>query len=357
MRKQSILLVFLCILSLAPVSAQISHSIVPSLETLENAPPEKYSHTYKLRIDASLKRRNEKIRVVSYNILFNLFDHQLKSKSHCWIERLPKIIASIQNIDPDILCIQEAYPSQLDDLRKAFEPDFASFVGSSTQGELNAIFYKKDRFLLDTENYQLDSVNVSSASFDLPLNPKDDPLVAKIPDFLPPNLEPGRQLTLAHFQDKLTGKTFAIINTHLTYYRINSREDQAYFIKKLAQTLQALHQPVIVAGDLNTFPNHPDRPKLPFYDGNYVCQILQTALKDSKEIALLGHIGPTSTGLHDFLSRGSKPFGNQEDSDVILDHIFVSPEITVLVNATEPSQVDNSFPSDHFPLIADVLLP
>jgi|GEM_PF-1120351 endonuclease/exonuclease/phosphatase family metal-dependent hydrolase len=338
-------------------SAQITHSIIPLIENVEQSPPKKYPETYKRKIEKSLERKSQKIRIVTYNILFDLFDAQLKDKDYCWKNRFGHVLASIENMCPDILCVQEAYPDQFQDLQDALSLHFNAFVGTNTTGELNAIFYKKDRFALDTEQYQLGSVNVSSSSLPLPLNPHDDALVAKSPHFLPFDLEPGRQLTLAHFHDKLTGKAFAVINTHLTYHRINSREDQALFIEKLIQNLHSLGRAVILSGDFNTFPNHPDRTRLPFYDGDYICQIFQRALKDTKEIALLGHLGPTSTALHDFLSRGKKSFESSEDSDVVLDHIFVSPEITVIVNATEPSQINDFFPSDHMPVIADILLP
>jgi endonuclease/exonuclease/phosphatase family metal-dependent hydrolase len=362
MKKYNFFLVLLCVLTFAKLpsinaSAKVTHSVVSFIETLENGMPAKQPETYRLKIEESLQRKNEKIRIVTYNILFNLFDSKLEDKAFSWEKRLPNLIVSIENMSPDILCVQEAYPSQLKDLQSSLETHFASFVGASTNGELNAIFYRKDRFNLDTENYQVGSQNLSSSSLKLPLNPKDDALVAKMPHFLSFELEPGRQLTLAHFFDRLTGKNFAIINTHLTFYRINSREDQALFIEQLVQGLRTLNKPVILSGDFNTFPNRPDRTKLPFYDGDYICQIFQRVLKDTKDVAVLGHVGPTSTGLPDFLSRGTKPFEKSEDSDVILDHIFVSPEIVAIVNATESSQVNNQFPSDHMPVIADILLP
>jgi endonuclease/exonuclease/phosphatase family metal-dependent hydrolase len=338
-------------------SRAVYYSVVPFLDILENTPPEKYSQDYILQIDASLRKKSEKIRIITYNILFDLFDDQLKDKSYCWTQRLPNILTCIENMHPDIICFQEAYPTQLEDLKRSLNTRFTSFVGKSTQGELNAIFYRKDRFELDTKNYRVKTLDVSSASLELPLNLKDDSLVAKIPNFLPPNLEPGKQLTLAHFYDLLTGKNFVVINTHLTYHRINSREDQALFIENLVQNLHTLQKPVIVSGDFNSFPNRPDRMKLPFYDGDRVCQILRRNLRDTKEAALLGHIGPTTTTLPDFFSRENKAFENSEDSDVILDHIFVSPGITVLINATESAQINNRFPSDHMPVIADILLP
>lgn len=339
------------------VSAQVSLSIIPFLENLEITPADKYSENFRLKIEELLKRKDEKIRIVTYNVLFDVFDHKLKDKTLAWVQRFPNVVASIENMHPDILCVQETYPSQLNDLKQSLKDGYSCFVGLSTKGELNAIFYRKDRFELDMGLYQIDDLDVSSASIKLPLNPKDDCLLSKVPNLLPSDLEPGRQLTLAHFRDRLTGKSFTVINTHLNYYRINSREDQADFIEKLVRGLHTLNKPVILSGDFNTFPNRPDRLQLPFYDGNHLCQIFQRVLNDTRAVALLGHVGPISTGLKDFLERGDAPFQNSEDSDVILDHIYTSPSISVIITATEPSLVNDHFPSDHMPVIADILLP
>lgn len=339
------------------ICSSITHSIVPLLKEIEDTPPEKYSEEHSLKINHLLAQKAQKIRVVTYNLLFNLFDVQLKDSTYSWTNRLPHIVQTIGNIKPDILCVQETYPNQLQELQKSLGDSFLHFVGSSKAGELNAIFYNKERFELDLNDYQDCGTNLSSTSFEVPISPKDDALVATIPDFLPPDLEPGKQLTLVHLHDKLTGKQFVVMNTHLTFYRINSREAQAYFIADLVQRLHTLDKVVILAGDFNTFPNRPDKPGFRFYDGSYICQIFQTVLNDTKEVALLGHVGPLASSIRDFLHRGNKPFYDTESPEVILDHIYVSPTVPVIINAIEPSLVDGRFPSDHMPVIADILLP
>ncbi len=336
---------------------QITHSIVPLLEKFQNTSLEKYSDNYRTQVSEMLKRKNEKIRVVTYNVLFDLFDAKLVDQTYSWVNRFPNLVLSIENMAPDLLCVQEVYSTQLKDLEQALGRDYDFFVGDSDSGELNGIFYKKERFQLDQGHYQTEDLNLSSASLELPLNPKDDLLVKKVPNFLSSYLEPGRQLTLAHFYDKLTGKAFTVINTHLTFHRINSREDQVWFIEKLVSHLHAFGRSVIVVGDFNTFPNRPDQFTLPFYDGDQICQILLQNLKDTKECAMLGHIGPTTTTFYNYYKRGNGPFKSEEDSDVILDHIYVSPQISVIMNAHEPCQVNDQFPSDHMPVIADILLP
>lgn len=359
MKKQTLFLsIFLLIFSLGSITqieASISHSIVPLIEELEETVPKKYSEIYREKVQKYLVRKEEKIRVVSYNILFNLFDHRVKNKAHLWESRLPKMVTSIKNMQPDILCLQEVYPDQLTDLANALE-EYEHFIGESISGELNAIFYKKDRFVLDTKNYEINAQNLSSALLKMPLNPKDESIVSAMPNFLSPELEPGTHLTLAHFYDRHTEKDFVVLNTHLTFFRLNSRLDQAKWITSLVNGLHQLNQPVIFAGDLNTFPNRPDLVSLPFYDGSHICQTIKAVLKDSSEASLLGHLGPHSTCLKDFFTRGNLPFESHEDQSVILDHIFVSPSVTSLISATEPCQISEDFPSDHFPILADIIL-
>jgi endonuclease/exonuclease/phosphatase family metal-dependent hydrolase len=337
--------------------AHIVDSVVPLIEKLENVPPKKYSENHFSEIQAVLERKNQKVRIVTFNILFDLFDNELRDKTHSWPERLPRVVTSIENMHPDVLCLQEVYPAQLRDLQDRIGNTFASFVGKSSTGEINAIFYNKERFELDLDTYHDGSMNLSSDSLAMPISPKDDKTVSQIPDFLPLDLEPGTRLVMAHLREKMTGKRFAVISTHLTFYRINSREEQAKFILGIVQRLHALNKTVLLAGDFNTFPNRPDIATLPFCDGDRIERIFTTAMNNADDVALLGHVGPISTSTQDSLKAHAKPFDVVGTPGVIMDRIYVSPEVEVIVNAIEPSRVGGHFPSDHLPVIADVLLP
>lgn len=334
---------------------EITYSIMPVLEEIESHPPEKYSEKHLAEIRELLAKQAEKIRVVTYNILFDLFDHKLKDPIHSWAARLLKVVQSIENMQPDILSLQETYPNQIEDLQKFLGDRYSYFVGAGATGEVNAVFYNKERLEIDLENY---GDGLANATLAMPLNPNDEKWLAKVPNLLPPEIEPGRQLTLVHFHDRSTGKKFAVVNTHLTFFRLNAREDQAHFIAEIVQKLHALNKPVIVTGDLNTFSNAPDR-EFSFFDGTRVCQIFERVMKDTRNAALLGRLGPAATGLRSFVDRdGQGPFGMMDENpDVILDHIYVSPEVSVIINATETALVDGHFPSDHLPVIADIVLP
>lgn len=326
-------------------STEIVDSVVPIVDKIQTLPPQKYSERLCAEISNALEKRDQMVRVVTFNVLFDLFDHQME-KIHSWPKRLERVSLSILNMQPDLLCVQETYPNQLEDLKKQLGME--CFAGDCKTGELNAIFF-------NTERFERDDAEISQI-LEMPINPKDDALIAAIPDLLPPELEPGRRLTILHLKDKLTGKSLVVLNTHLTYYRVNTREDQVHYIVDLVNKFQAQGKTVILAGDFNTLPNRPEQTTYKFHDGSHMMQIFRTALKNTKETALLGHIGPISTYTKDFLKPGSKVFSEVGTPELILDHIFVSPHVTVLINAIEPSKVNGQFPSDHLPVFADILL-
>ena len=146
---RSVLLSFLCV---TWSYADITHSVIPSLEQIESSRLEKFSDHYIQEVNQVLTHQAEKIRVVTYNILFDVFDNKLKDKSLAWAERRVWVVKSIENMKPDILCVHESYPSQIADLTQSLGNRYACFVGTNTSGELNAIFYNKNRFELDLKN-------------------------------------------------------------------------------------------------------------------------------------------------------------------------------------------------------------
>jgi endonuclease/exonuclease/phosphatase family metal-dependent hydrolase len=160
---------------------------------------------------------------------------------------------------------------------------------------------------------------------------------------------------MVQLKDFKTGKTFAIFNAHLAFSEIDKREAEAQFIANLLSEYQQ-RMPVILTGDLNTFPNRPDLIRLPAYDGDRVEQILAGSLKDAQKAAILGSIGPLSTFTNDPLDLEIKPFRGRGTPGVILDHIFVSDSVQVLLFAIQPGTIDGHFPSDHMPIIADCWL-
>lgn len=292
-------------------------SVMESFEMIENLPSKKFTQNQFNEIDNALAKKNEKIRLVTYNMLFNLYDHDLEEDNR-WPNRLPRIVELIAEMKPDIINTQELYPTQVEDIVALIEEEFSFFPGQKDEdGESYGIFYRADRFEL------------LSSQIDYPLS-------------------------MVQLKDLKTDKIIHVFNTHMPLSNIEKRESNA---RKIVEIIEPFAEKtgVIFTGDLNTFPERLDLTKLPFYDGDYIHRILSKgALKNSHEKSLLGHFGPISTFTNS--STDTKPFQGTGTPGIILDYIYISDKITVLTHAVEPGTVDGHFPSDHMPVLIDFLV-
>lgn len=315
--KKTILLLLLLTASLTYSAENSITTLIDHYEILQNLPEKKFTKSQFKEISAALEKGEEKIRLVSYNMLFNLYDHNLGEENR-WPNRLPRIVDLIATMRPDIINTQELYPSQVEDLLSLIDNEFEFFTGQKdADGESYGILFRKDRFEL------------LSDSIDYPLS-------------------------MVKLRDLKTDKVIYVFNTHMPLSNIEKREANA---RTIAQTIEPFAQEhaVIFTGDLNTFATRLDLDKLPFYDGDHIHRILsQGSLKNAKFLALLGHFGPLST----FTNSGTdiEPFQGTGTPGIILDYIYVSNKLTVLAHATEPATVEGHFPSDHMPVMIDFVV-
>ncbi len=300
----------------------VENSIIPIMETfecIENLPSKKFTKNHFSEITHALEKKDEKIRLVTYNMLFNLYDHNLDEENR-WPNRLPRIVELINEMQPDIISTQELYPTQVQDLVSLVGDDFSFFPGPKDKdGESYGIFYRTDRFEL---------------------------LSSKI----------NYPLTIVQLKDLKTDKIIHIFNTHMPFSDIEKRESHAHKIYQIIEPI-AKETAVIFTGDLNTFPGRLDLAGLPFYDGDYIHRILSKgSLKNSHERSLLGHFGPISTFTNNNSTTSTKPFQGTGTPGIILDYIYVSEKVTVLTHAVELGTVEGHFPSDHMPVLIDFLI-
>ena len=308
----------------------VENSIVPMIEKFEdvgNLPVSKYSKNQYAEITSVLNRMEERIRLVTYNILFDFHDHNLDEVNR-WPQRLPRIVELIEEMQPDIIGVQELYPNQLEDLQPHMEHVFAFYAKTCVDGELNGIFYRKDRFAV-----------INSKVW----------YMTTTPDI--PNSE---TLTMIQLRDLKSEKCVAVFNTHLAFSKVNKREFQARFIADKIE-LFAKEMPIVLTGDMNTFQNRLDLSKLPFYDGDYIQRILtQKHLRDAKDVSLLGHLGPIATFSN--AADDGIPFKGTGTPGIFLDHIYISQGVNVIIHAVQPGTVQGHYPSDHLPVLIDVIV-
>ncbi|MBA3957088.1 MAG: endonuclease/exonuclease/phosphatase family protein [Parachlamydiaceae bacterium] len=308
----------------------IENSIIPLVEryeSVENLNPKKYSRLQFEEISSALASKAQRIRILSYNILASIFDYK-HEPINSWPQRLPRILELLNEMQPDVFGVQELYKDQLNDLLPFLSDTYTFVGGPCTDSEINGIFYRKERFeLVDSQIWFISSTQVPSSE----------------------------TLTLVHLRDNITNSEFAACNTHLSFSKVDKRAFQAQFIVDKISSVFAQNVPVIFMGDLNTFTQRLDLENLPFYDGDYIHRILTKGpLKDAKEQSLLGHLGPLSTFTN--ATEEAIPFTGKGTPGIVLDHIYITKGITVLVHAVQPATVGGHFPSDHMPIFSDILI-
>ena len=329
--KSKSMILSLLLFSLSLSLTALENSIIPTVEkfeVLENLQQEKYTENQYATICEALDLKSERIRIVSYNVLCSQYDANIRDPLNLWPARLPRVIEAIDDLKPDILGVQELSATQRDDLADFMSRDY-TFVSMPTRyQQYDGIYYRTDRFeKVDAKVLNLAVKGGTSSS---------------------------ATLTIIELKDVKTGRSFSVCNTHLAFSNLKKRSFQVRCIMRYIKTM-AERLPVVFMGDLNTFPNRPDL-NLPFYDGDAVQGIIEQAgLKDAKDVALLGHVGPYSTFTSD-PEGGGKPFQGTGKPGVFLDHIYVSDGIQVLIHAVNPVTSNGNFPSDHMPILIDCLL-
>lgn len=263
----------------------------------------------------------QSIRVMTFNIRLDI----PSDEANVWNNRKANLVSMISFHKADIIGLQEAQKHQINYIEQSL-PEYAWFgVGrddGKEEGEFTAIFYRKDRFdTLDTSTFWCSET---------PEHPG-----------LGWDAAYQRVTTFGKFKDKQTGKIFFLFNTHLDNEGRKARQESAKLIKKKMQTLCG-NYPVILTGDFNSTPNSvPYQIIVSALDTNSSMKLF-----DTRTITKSKPHGPsgTFTGF-DILANPSSP----------IDFIFVKKGITVLSHGTLSDSFDGFLPSDHYPVLAEII--
>jgi endonuclease/exonuclease/phosphatase family metal-dependent hydrolase len=221
----------------------------------------------------------------------------------------------------DIAGLQEVLRHQLDDLATRL-PAYA-WVGAGRDdgrdgGEFSPIFYRRDRFaVLDHGTFWL------SATPDVPGSKSWDTAITRI-------------VTWARFRDRRDGREFQFFNTHFDHRGVQARLESA---RLLAARIEAMPAglPVIVTGDFNV--REDSEP--------YAVMTAVPGLRDSRYISATGHQG---------LTASTNNWETANAPETRIDYIFVRAGIRVRSHRILDDRYDGRFPSDHMPVIAEVVL-
>lgn len=268
---------------------------------------------FMLATTCSLKA--QKITIGTFNIRYD----NPRDSGNLWKDRAPVVSNLIRFHGFDVLGVQEGLINQLDDISTAL-PEYARYGkgrdDGKDAGEHSAIFYKKERFkLLESGDFWL------SETPDQPGKGWDVTCCNRICSWV-------------YLEDKTTGKQFYTFNVHFDHQAVIARrESSKLMLKKIAEI--AGNSPVLLTGDFN---------------GN-------------RESEWYHHLA-TSRVLTDVYTKVKFPYANNSSANGfrtprgngVIDHIFMTNQFSAGKWGILTDTYFGKFPSDHFPVLAEVEL-
>jgi endonuclease/exonuclease/phosphatase family metal-dependent hydrolase len=261
------------------------------------------------------------IKAMSFNIRVDTFLDGFDS----WSNRRQLVFDTLTDDAADVMGLQEALDHQVSQIQQAL-PQYGHYaVGRNDgkqKGESCAIFYRKDRFTVgDCGTFWF----------------SDTPSIPGSKDW--GNLWP-RICSWVYLTEKKTGDSFYVYNVHLDVFSQNSREKSVELLaKRIAD--RKIHAPFIVMGDFNMGLDNPAMVNL---------QNVDSRTPYPKMVDAWQSIAPGSADEgthHNFRGKTSGP---------MIDHIPLSENILPLEVKIDRRCINNRYPSDHFPVIAKILL-
>jgi endonuclease/exonuclease/phosphatase family metal-dependent hydrolase len=272
---------------------------------------------------------NAPLDVMSYNIRYGTAN----DGDNGWTKRREMLFALLRSENADLIGLQEALRSQVDEILAAVPGYAAVGVGrddGKAAGEASTILFRATRFNV-----------ASSGTFWYSDTPE-----------LPGSKHWGNRITRVATWARLIdrdGSAFYFFNTHLDHESQPSREKSTALLLDRITARAVPSEPVVVTGDFNSGESNaalkvlvgPDGPAAVPATGASAPPFVDTfrALhRDAKEVG-------TFTGFKFGSTTGDK-----------IDYVLVTPGTTVLSSGIVRTAQDNRYPSDHFPVVARIQL-
>ena len=255
----------------------------------------------------------QSMNIATYNIRFD----NPNDIGNLWKDRAPHLVNLIKFHQMDIIGTQEGMHHQLEEIKKELGFPYIG-VGrekGGKEGEFSAVFYNPEKVkVLDQSTFWLSETPENpSKGWDAALN---------------------RVCTWVKFENK-EGKKFYVFNIHYDHIGQKAREESSKLVIRKIKEINKENLPVVFMGDFNVMPDNPA----------YRTLLDNSDLKDSRLISKNPSIG--NQGTFNGYNWEKLPEG-------IIDHIFVSPNITVLRHGILTDNYGLKYPSDHFPVMVEV---
>lgn len=265
---------------------------------------------------AGLLTNAQRLTIATFNLRFD----NPRDSGNLWKDRSMAVANLIRFHDFDVFGTQEGLKHQLIDIQTAL-PQYV-FVGvgrddGKEKGEHTAIYYKPERFtLLKKGDFWL------SETPEKPSMGWDGKCCHRICSWV-------------YLQDKQTKKKFYLFNAHFDHEGIQARNESSKLVLQKIKEI-AKNEPVVFMGDLN---------------GDHQSDWY-------KAIATSGLVKDTYSQVkYPYANNGSfNGFGKQASISGIIDHVFTTPHFAVKRWGLLTDTYHGKYPSDHFPVLVDVIL-
>lgn len=264
----------------------------------------------------TFNRQSSLTRVMSYNIKFD----DKADTVNGWDKRKDQVVNLVRFYEPDFLGTQEGLLHQLEYMENGLRN--MKWIGAGrtdgkNEGEFSALFYNSERFELLTNS---DSTIWLSETPSHPSKSWD----AALP----------RILTWGKFRNKNSKEEFFVFNTHFDHIGDTARAESARLIVETIKEV-ANGFPVILTGDFNAT------------EDSQPYKVLTNDLADAFYSSALPHVGPL------FSFEGFEALSSNNKRRI--DYIFVNDKLEVKKHAIISDFRDGRYPSDHLPIVADVV--
>jgi len=267
----------------------------------------------------------EELRVMSFNLRYGT----AADGPDRWEHRRESLVRTIAAFEPDVLCTQECLAFQADYLSKKLR--IYDFVGAGREdgqreGEMVAIFIRRERLeVMEQGHFWLSETpeKAGSVGWDAACT---------------------RMVTWVKVRTKSDPpEQFYVFNTHFDHRGATARIESAILLRKRLRMI-AGSDPIILAGDFNAPPDSSsDSPYRQLRAG-----VGRTAvpLRDTyREVHETERAGEGT--FHGFTGRLA---GRR------IDWILATPHFDCLRAAIDHSNSAGRYPSDHFPVRAELVL-
>ena len=261
----------------------------------------------------SLYSNAQIVTVMSYNIRLDV----ASDGENRWDNRKEMLAAQVNQLTPDFMGVQEALPQQMDYLNaslKGYSSIGVARDNGKRDGEFSAIFYNAAKFkVLEQSTFWL----------------------SQTPDRVSYGWDAAcrRVCTYGLFQNLKTRERIWIFNTHFDHVGNTARLNSAKLILDKIKQVNTNNFPFVLTGDFN------------LDDDSEAIKLLTMHLNDSRTVAE-DISGPVAT---------FNGFDTATPATRRIDYIFTPQKGIAVENfRTIKEAKSNRYPSDHFPIYAEL---